>query len=433
MNRIINSVKKVFMPFGMSGNIYLIGALGQGLGPIFLTPILTRVLDTKTFGEIAYVTSAASLLGILLSLGLPIVISRNYVLEVDSRASVLKWFKQIVFFYISLAFILIFFINESVILATLSMSFGLASMQLILPLARAQNKATQFATISTLGALLPGIIVILNSYFSLISNELIALVIGSTLGAVISSLLIWTKSLDKRVSKKFSLINSIKSSYPVIPHMFAMIALLNIDKIIFGQQVDKAFSGYIQVIMLIGTGPILILNTLGHAWLNQTLTDLKNDSSTSFRNLNIRILRLCILSGVLVTTILFLNEPLLKLLNPNIVSNPEIQKTIVLASLSSFIYVIYIANTHLLLWLNKFWVLSITTPLSVIFQAIIIYSTIDSLGYLSAALAFGAALTVQVIFLQLIRWKTETKSAIHSGIYFASLGTFWIIALIFVY
>jgi O-antigen/teichoic acid export membrane protein len=115
------------------------------------------------------------------------------------------------------------------------------------------------------------------------------------------------------------------------------------------------------------------------------------------------------------------------------VSSPEIQKTIVLASLSSFIYIIYIANTHLLLWLNKFWVLSITTPLSVIFQAIIIYSTIGSLGYLSAALAFGAALSLQVIFLQLIRWKTETKSAIHPGIYFASLGIFWIIALIFVY
>jgi O-antigen/teichoic acid export membrane protein len=306
-------------------------------------------------------------------------------------------------------------------------------MQLILPLARAQNKATQFATISTIGALLPGLTVIFNSYFSFISNELIALVTGSTLGAIISSLLIWTKSLDKRVSKKFSLVNSIKSAYPVIPHMFAMIALLNIDKIIFGQQVDKAFSGYIQVIMLIGTSPILILNTLGHAWLNQTLTDLKSDSITSFRNLNVRIFRLCILSGVVVTTIFFLNKSLLKLLNPNIVSSPEIQKTIVLASLSSFIYVIYIANTHLLLWLNKFWVLSITTPLSVIFQAIIIYSTIGSLGYLSAALAFGAAISLQVIFLQLIRLKTETKSAIHPGIYFASLGIFWIIALIFVY
>jgi O-antigen/teichoic acid export membrane protein len=433
MNRITNSVKKIFMPFGMSGNIYLIGALGQGLGPIFLTPVLTRVLDTKTFGEIAYVTSAASLLGILFSLGLPIVISRNYVLEIDSRASVLKWFKQIIFSYVVIAFILILFINESVILATLSMSFGFACMQLILPLARAQNKATQFAIISTLGTLLPGLTVIFNSYFSFIGNDLIALVMGSTLGAIISSFLIWTRSLDKKVSKKFSLISSIKSSYPVIPHMFAMIALLNIDKIIFGQQVDKAFSGYIQVIMLIGTGPILILNTLGHAWLNQTLTDLKNDSKTSFRKLNVRIFRLCVLSGVLVLTILFLNKPLLKLLNPNISYSPEIQKTIVLTSICSFIYVVYIANTHLLLWLNKFWVLSISTPLSVILQAIIIYSTINSLGYLSAALAFGAALSLQIILLQLVRWKTETKSAIHSGIYFASLGTFWIIALIFVY
>jgi O-antigen/teichoic acid export membrane protein len=313
------------------------------------------------------------------------------------------------------------------------MSFGFACMQLILPLARAQNKATQFAIISTLGTLLPGFTVIFNSYFSFIGNDLIALVMGSTLGAIISSLLIWSRSLDKKVSKKFSIINSIKSSYPVIPHMFAMIALLNIDKIIFGQQVDKAFSGYIQVIMLIGTGPILILNTLGHAWLNHTLTDLKNNSKISFRKLNIRIFRLCVLSSVLVLSILLMNQPVLKLLNPNISYSSEIQKTIVLTSICSFIYVVYIANTHLLLWLNKFWVLSITTPLSVILQAIIIYSTINSLGYLSAALAFGAALSLQIILLQLVRWKTETKSAIRTSFYLTSLGIFWIIALIFVY
>jgi O-antigen/teichoic acid export membrane protein len=421
------------MPFGMSGNIYLFGAIGQGLGPVLLTPVLTRVLDVKTFGEIAYVTSIAAVLGILFSLGLPIIISRSYVLDPESRPSILQWFKQIIFFYLILAAILVIFVNDSVLLAAIAMSFGLACMQLILPLARAQNKAAQFALISIIGTLLPSVLVIINSYFSLFSNSLTALVLGSIFGALISSALIWTKSNKNRIQKKYSILNSVKSAYPILPHMFAMMALLNIDKIIFGQEIGKTFSGYLQVIMLLGTAPIMILSALNHAWLNKILLELKNNSTRAFKSLNSTITRLFILATLIIIGIAIFNSLIIELLNPNVKVNSDIQKTVVLTSISTLIYVVYLANTHLLTWLNRFWVLGITTPLSVIFQAIIIYLTIDSLGYVSAALAFGSALTVQVILLLLFRLKTETKSAIHPGFYLTSLGAFWITALLFVY
>jgi O-antigen/teichoic acid export membrane protein len=433
MSKIIRSVKKVFMPFGMSGNIYLFGAIGQGLGPVLLTPILTRVLDVKTFGEIAYVTSVAAVLGILFSLGLPIIISRSYVLDPESRPSILQWFKQIISFYLILAAILVMFVNDSVLSAAIAMSFGLACMQLILPLARAQDKAAQFALISIIGTLLPSVLVIINSYFSFFSNSLTALVLGSILGALISSALIWTKGNKNRIQKKYSIINSVKSAYPILPHMFAMMALLNIDKIIFGQEIGKTFSGYLQVIMLIGTAPIMILSALNHAWLNKILLELKDNSSKAFKSLNSTIARLFILATLMIIGITVLNNLILELLNPNIKITSDVQKTVVLTSISTLIYVVYLANTHLLTWLNRFWVLGITTPLSVIFQAIIIYLTIDSLGYVSAALAFGSALTVQVILLLLFRLKTETKSAIHPGFFLTSLGAFWITALLFVY
>jgi O-antigen/teichoic acid export membrane protein len=433
MTKIIRSVQKVFMPFGMSGNIYLFGAIGQGLGPVLLTPVLTRVLDVKTFGEIAYVTSVAAVLGILFSLGLPIIISRSYVLEPESRPSILKWFKQIISFYLILAAILVMFVNDSVLSAAIAMSFGLACMQLILPLARAQDKAAQFALISIIGTLLPSVLVIINSYFSFFSNSLTALVLGSILGALISSALIWTKGNKNRIQKKYSIINSVKSAYPILPHMFAMMALLNIDKIIFGQEIGKTFSGYLQVIMLIGTAPIMILSALNHAWLNKILLELKDNSSKAFKSLNSTIARLFILATLMIIGITVLNNLILELLNPNIKITSDVQKTVVLTSISTLIYVVYLANTHLLTWLNRFWVLGITTPLSVIFQAIIIYLTIDSLGYVSAALAFGSALTAQVILLQLFRVKTVTKSAIHPGFYLTSLGAFWITALLFVY
>jgi len=433
MSKIIRSVQKVFMPFGMSGNIYLFGAIGQGPGPVLLTPVLTRVLDVKTFGEIAYVTSVAAVLGILFSLGLPIIISRSYVLDPESRPSILQWFKQIISFYLILAAILVMFVNDSVLSAAIAMSFGLACMQLILPLARAQDKAAQFALISIIGTLLPSVLVIINSYFSFFSNSLTALVLGSILGALVSSALIWTKSNKNSIQKKYSIINSVKFAYPILPHMFAMMALLNIDKIIFGQELDKTFSGYLQVIMLIGTAPIMILSALNHAWLNKILLELKDNSFKAFKSLNSTITRLFILATLMIIGITVLNNLILELLNPNIKITSDVQKTVVLTSISTLIYVVYLANTHLLTWLNRFWVLGITTPLSVIFQAIIIYLTIDSLGYVSAALAFGSALTVQVILLLLFRLKTETKSAIHPGFYLTSLGAFWITALLFVY
>jgi O-antigen/teichoic acid export membrane protein len=215
--------------------------------------------------------------------------------------------------------------------------------------------------------------------------------------------------------------------------MFAMMALLNIDKIIFGQEIGKTFSGYLQVIMLIGTAPIMILSALNHAWLNKILLELKDNSFKAFKSLNSTITRLFILATLMIIGIALFNSLIVELLNPNIKITSDVQKTVVLTSISTLIYVVYLANTHLLTWLNRFWVLGITTPLSVIFQAIIIYLTIDSLGYVSAALAFGSALTIQVILLLLFRLKTETKSAIHPGFYLTSLGAFWITALLFVY
>ena len=69
-----NSIAKVIMPFGKSGNTYLFGAIGQGLGPVLLTPVLTRQLDAQSYGEITFINSFAAILGILFSFGLPIVI-----------------------------------------------------------------------------------------------------------------------------------------------------------------------------------------------------------------------------------------------------------------------------------------------------------------------------------------------------------------------
>jgi O-antigen/teichoic acid export membrane protein len=216
-----------------------------------------------------------------------------------------------------------------------------------------------------------------------------------------------------------------------LPHMFAMMALVNIDKVIFGQQIDKSFSGYLQVIMLVGTAPIMILSALNHAWLNQILLQLKNNSVKAFKDLNNTVLRLFALSGFLVIFLIVLNEQIIGLLNPKLEVTSEVQKTIILTSIATFIYVIYLANTHLLTWQSKFWILGITTPASVILQSAVIYLTLNSLGYLSAALGFGSALTFQVFLLEGYRTRTRTKGAINIKYLVLSITAFWIVAVLF--
>jgi O-antigen/teichoic acid export membrane protein len=431
MKKTLTSFTKLFMPFGLAGNVYLLGALGQGLGPVLLTPILTRRLSITDFGEVTFVTATASILGILLSFGLPIVISRSYVLDAKSRPSIISWFNKIIYFYLALS-ILILFINPNFIYSYIfAIALTFSCMQLILPLARAQDKSTSFALISVLGTLLPSLAIIFNSFTDLSVTNLTALQIGSLLAAMLSFLMVRTKVVSGQKLNKYDLKNSLRSAYPILPHMFAMMALLNIDKVIFGQEIGKSFSGFIQVIMLVATAPIMILSALNHAWLNQVLSQLKDNSTNAFSALNATISKLLALSVFLIIFIVALNSQIIQVLNPNLKITSEVSKTIILTALCGLIYVIYLANTHLLTWLNKFWVLGISTPLSVIFQAVVIYLTIDSLGYLSAALGLGAALTLQILLLQIARNKTESKNAIKPIWQITPLVIFWSVAVLF--
>jgi O-antigen/teichoic acid export membrane protein len=431
MKKTMTSFTRLFMPFGFAGNIYLLGAIGQGLGPVLLTPILTRRLSVTDFGEVTFVTATASILGILFSFGLPIIISRTYVLDENSRPSIISWFNKIIFVYLATSVLFLFTNSNSIYAYIFAIALTFSCMQLILPLARAQDKSISFAAISVLGTLLPSVAIIFNSFIEKSVANLTALQIGSVLAAMFSFLIIRTKIGGEDKLKKYSLNQSVKNAYPILPHMFAMVALLNIDKVIFGQEIGKSFSGFIQVIMLIATAPIMILSALNHAWLNQVLLQLKDNSSKAFSTLNITIAKLFGLSTFLILFIVVFNSQLIQVLNPNLKISPEVTKTVILTSLCSLIYVIYLANTHLLTWLNKFWVLGISTPLSVIVQVIVIYATIDSLGYLSAALGLGAALTLQILLLQIARKNTDSKNAIKPILQIVPLITFWSAALLF--
>ena len=160
------------MPFGLKGNIFLLGAISQGIGPILLTPLLTRQLSATEFGEITYVTALASIFGILFSFGLPIVISRSYVLNKASRPSITNWFNKIIYVYMFLSVLLFLINSNSIYLYIIAITLAFSCIQLILPLARAKDKSVSFITISIFATFLPSVTIITNSYLDFTFSNL---------------------------------------------------------------------------------------------------------------------------------------------------------------------------------------------------------------------------------------------------------------------
>jgi hypothetical protein len=131
---------------------------------------------------------------------------------------------------------------------------------------------------------------------------------------------------------------------------------------------------------------------------------IKKINPKILKEINITVRNLFILCTLIITVLFIVGEKIMVFLNPNIELNENIIKTLQLALMSSFLYIIYLANTHLLTWSKNFWILGITTPITVLIQSLIIYLFIEDLSYLSASLAFGLAILFQVIFLEIFNY-----------------------------
>lgn len=392
-------IKDIVTPFGKAGNIYLIGALTQGISPILLTPFLTRAISTTEFGQIAVLNSIAIICSIILTFGVPIVISRSYILEKNNKSYLDKLVNRLIFSYIfaSILTFLAFKYSRASFLIFISISFLFAVYQIGLPTFRARNRPLLFAVYSILNTLLPTLLIILFLNIDFDIYDLFFL--GSLISSIFALIFIYRKSY-KKISEKY-IFKTFKSALPIIPHMLGMIAFVNIDKVLFGYLKNETLAGFLQIIMLVGLSPIFILSALNHAWLNQILEQLKKLNTKTLDQINKTVQNLQIICSLIIVFIFITTSKIIEILNPNLNINSNILSSVFLTSISSLLYVTYLANTHILTWSRNFWILGISTPLSVLIQGLCIYFLIDKVNYLSAAIGIGAALTLQLIILEL--------------------------------
>ncbi len=383
---------------------YIAGSGIQGLVPVLITPILTRVLAPEVFGEYVLVVSIGTVLSFLFALGLSASLFREVVLGEAPLKELIQSLLPYTLLLLSLAiisFLSSFLLSGYLKLALLALSLGLSLTLILLKLTvfKATFQARKFAFTAVSSTALPLIIfAIVSSFYN--DNSLISIYVLSVLSLTI---IVNFKNITKyNQNWKILFKKLLRIGSPTLPHDVGMSLLQYVDRIIIAALFGLTIAGYIHVAALIGTIPYLILSTLSNVWAPAALEKYKIDDVTGTNFLNKTTKFAALGSGLLSLIIILTSETLLKLFSPAAAADPTMNSVIILMSLSGIIYSVYLRNMHLYNLAGRFKSLIWITPTAIATQIIIIYFLSPIYGVLMVAVANLLAISLQAFFTQLV-------------------------------
>jgi O-antigen/teichoic acid export membrane protein len=383
---------------------YLIGSGIQGLVPVLMTPILTRVLTPELFGEYVLVISIGTVLSFLFALGISASLFREVILGKTPLKEILQSLGPYTIFLLSLAiisFLSSFFLNGYLKLAFLALGLGLSLSMILLKLTifKATFEARKFAFTAIASTAIPLIIfTIASNFYS--NNFLINIYVVFVL--ILATIINIENVVGYKKDWKLLFYRLLKVGSPTLPHDVGMSLLQYVDRIIIAALFGLTVAGHIHVAALLGTIPYLVLSTLSNVWAPATLEKYKIDhiTGTNFLNKTTKIAALG--SGLLSLIIILTSETLLKLFSPAAAADPTMNSVIILMSLSGIIYSIYLRNMHLYNLAGRFKSLIWITPTAIATQIFLIYFLSPIYGVLMVAVANLLAISLQAFFTQLM-------------------------------
>jgi O-antigen/teichoic acid export membrane protein len=383
---------------------YLAGSGIQGLVPILITPILTRILTPELFGEYVLVISIGTVLSFLFALGLSASLFREVVLDktpLKELTQSLGPYTLLLTFLAIISFFSSILLNGYLKLSFLALSLGLSLTLILFKLTifKATFQAKKFAFTAVASTALPLIIftTVSNIYPN---NYLISIyvIFVLLLAIIINTRIIFSYDYNWIILfKKLLRIGS-----PTLPHDVGMSLLQYVDRIIIAALFGLTVAGNIHVAALIGTIPYLILSTLSNIWSPAALEKYKIDEKTGNNFLNKTTKFAAIGSGLISFIIILTSDSLLKIFSPTAAADPAMNSIIILMSLSGIIYSVYLRNMHLYNLAGRFKSLIWITPTAIVTQIILIYILSPIYGVIMVAIANLFAISLQASLTQLV-------------------------------
>ncbi len=353
------------------GSIYIIASVLQLTGALLVQPILSRLLPEGEYGRVALAVVISNLLGLVITLGIPEVITREHFItsgKASARTAVA----------IGSGFALLlgsFAVITGPFWATplhgfdLALALGTATaityaiITCSQALARAQGHAGRFMTVAVVnvvGGQIAGLVAV-----TMVSPTAVVYLWGVAAGSAAGALLalLWAQPTLVGISDKSTVTAWFRMAWPAVLHTAALFLMAAGDRLVIEiQRGPEAVAPY-SLAYLAGAVGVTLVAATNNAWMPLIFGAPKERRWRLLAATTTDMVRLI----ALVASGLAMAAPLALwiIADPRKYDIAALTPVMAITALAAVPYVLYLASSYVLFWAGKTRALLWVTPLAV--------------------------------------------------------------------
>lgn len=371
-----------------SGSLYAFGLIAPILAMLVATPLVTRMLGPAEYGVVGVSITLNQALSMLLTLGLPYAITRHAIIMKSgvrgAAGLVALGAAAALVFAFGLALLIPFWgpivFDRSLVwtlIWPICSASGLALLSLAQAFFRALDMVWIFVLLGTMSSLLgPAAgFALLTWSASNPENYLRGLGIGHLAVGVVAVGVVLIKTVPQVTFREFW--ESIRISLPTVPHTVAATFLVSIMVILSAQLYGVEFGGQVQLALLLGTAPTVLLGAFNNSWAPMIY---RASDSTRTQVLSQSLVAIAALVYLLISGYVVLSPTVVRFIaGPQLFSDDMLAASLVV-TVAAPIMALYLANIHLVFLDGRTAPLAFTTPASLALALGATYAIALSLG-----------------------------------------------------
>jgi O-antigen/teichoic acid export membrane protein len=392
------------------GSIYTLATAAQLTGALLVQPALTRLLPKADFGVAALGVIVTATIGLLITLGLPGVITREYFTQRDGEG---HGTGPIVTLSVALAVLLggVAFaagplwapdgeFTAPLMIATAT-GVSYAIIVACQAVQRAREEAGRFVlvvAINILGGQLAGLAAIL-----LVERTATVYLAGVGAGSLVGAALAlyWARPSVRGLTDRAALRRWFRIALPTVPHMAALYLMGAGDRFIVTEVLDEAANGEYSAAYLTGALGITLVAAANNAWaplIYGTPDDRRWQVLAVTTHDMLRV-------GAIAGAGLAVTAPLMLwiVVDPRKYDVDALVPVVAVTALATVPYVLYLASAHVLFWLGKTTSLMWITPLAVALSLVAKALVLPRWGFVGVAAVTVAAYGLLALLIGSVR------------------------------
>jgi O-antigen/teichoic acid export membrane protein len=337
---------------------------------ILLTPLVTRSLGAVEYGHVASGIAVYQIAAIVLALGLPAAITRDALIEASgtrgSSGTVVVGAVVAVVLGVTAATTVgawsgVFGpgVDVAAVRPALLNAAALAMLTMCQAQLRALSRASTFVALGVASALAPPALglTLVQATTPTAGTYLGGLAAGQTLVAAVALAVVWCA--DRPSASLASVRRALRTGLPTVPHQLATGAVAAALVLVAARTAGAVAAGQMQLALLIGTAPLVIVGAVNNAWAPQVFRLPAAERAPYISSSTPLVAALAAVLGIGAAAVAPL---LLAVVAPPELATPAAAQAVAVVAAAAGPSVLYLASIHLVFASGRTGWLAVSTP-----------------------------------------------------------------------